>query len=109
MLPLAQFAYIENRRYIMKLSDYKPNTNQSNASASAQKEELSEKDLQDKYNQYKDMSQSELNSELFKEVARQKSQGTFDYQKLASMLESLRGSLSEENYQNIKRIMESLK
>ena len=55
------------------------------------------------------MSWSHLNKELFKEVAKQKQAGTFDYARLEGMLESLRGSLTEENYQNMKRILESLK
>ena len=55
------------------------------------------------------MSSEQLNHELFKEVTRQKQNGTFDYKKLESMLEGLKGSLSEENYQNMKRILEGLK
>ena len=63
----------------------------------------------DKYNEYKDLSASQLNDELFKEVAKQKQDGSFNYAQLENMVESLKGSLSPENYQNMKRILESLK
>lgn len=73
------------------------------------RESINEKDIKDKFDQYKYMSQGQLNQELFKEVARQKSNGTFDYGQLAMMLENIRSSLSEEQYQNMKRILETLK
>lgn len=90
-----------------KLSEFKSQENLK--SQDGKKENLTEKDVMDKYNMYKDMSSDQLNSELFKEVAKQKQAGTFDYNKLENMLESLKGSLSNENYQNMKRILESLK
>ena len=50
-----------------------------------------------------------LNNKLFEEVARQKQNGTFDYDALSKMIETLRGSLPENDYNNLKRILESLK
>ena len=73
------------------------------------KENVSEKDIRRKFDEYKDMNKQQLNSQLFSEVARQKAAGTFDYDKLAEMVEGLRGSLPEQDYNNIKRILESLK
>ncbi len=89
----------------MRLSDF----NQNNDKEPIKNSKLSEQDVMNKYNQYKDLSQEQLNKELFKEVARQKQAGTFDYSKLEGMLESLKGSLSTEDYMNMKRILESLK
>lgn len=89
-----------------RLSDFKSNDQEKKEQT---KQNVTEKDVMDRYNMYKDMSSSQLNGELFKEVARQKQAGTFDYAKLENMLESLRGSLTDENYQNMKRILESLK
>ena len=80
-----------------KLSDYE------------KKENIGEKEIVDKYNQYKDMNESQLRNELFSEVGRQKNAGTFDYEKLEMMVDGLRGSLPEENYRNIKNILEGLK
>lgn len=87
----------------MRLSDFNNNKTEK------VEENVTEKDIMDKYNQYKDLSSDQLSQELFKEVARQKANGTFDYQRLESMLDSIKGSLSEENYQNMKRILESLR
>lgn len=87
----------------MRLSDFNNNKTEK------VEENVTEKDIIDKYNQYKDLSSDQLSQELFKEVARQKANGTFDYQRLESMLDSIKGSLSEENYQNMKRILESLR
>ncbi len=85
-----------------KLSQFKNQENKTQKMASQQ-------DFQEKYNQYKDMSQQELNSTLFAEVARQKQNGTFDYNALANMVETLKFSLPPQDYNNLKRLLESLK
>lgn len=96
-----------------KLSNYtrpqKPSDEQKPKAQNENKKNISEKDIMDKYNEYKDLSASQLNDELFKEVAKQKQDGSFNYAQLENMVESLKGSLSPENYQNMKRILESLK
>lgn len=96
-----------------KLSNYtrpqKPSDEQKSKAQNENKKNISEKDIMDKYNEYKDLSASQLNDELFKEVAKQKQDGSFNYTQLENMVESLKGSLSPENYQNMKRILESLK
>ena len=89
-----------------RLSDFNFNNTEKNSTSDNSN---FEQDIYQKYNQYKDLSESELNRELLNEVARQKSNGSFDYNRLASMLESIRGALGEENYRNMKRILESLK
>lgn len=89
-----------------RLSDFNFNNTEKNHTSDNSN---FEQDIYQKYNQYKDLSESELNRELLNEVARQKSNGSFDYNRLASMLESIRGTLGEDNYQNMKRILESLK
>ena len=71
--------------------------------------EKTREELKEKYDTYKNMNSSELNAQLYKEVARQKSSGTFDYNALSNMVESLRGSIPEGDYNNIKRILESLR
>ena len=73
------------------------------------KQDVSEKYLRQKYDEYKDMNNQELSNELMKEVDRQKLAGTFDYEKLEGIVDGLRGSLPEENYRNIKRILEGLR
>ena len=88
----------------MKLSDFSRNEN-----IKEPQKNITDKDIMDKYNQYKDLSSDQLSQELFREVSKQKANGTFNYNQLENMLESLKGSLSEENYQNMRRILESLK
>ncbi len=88
-----------------KLSDF----NIDNKNSEPQNQKVSQEELYQKYNDYKDLSQSQLNNELFKEVSRQKQNGTFNYQQLESMLEGLRPTLGEENYKNMKRILENLR
>ncbi len=86
-----------------RLSEFQPK-NENRQSGKSQEEEIRQK-----YNQFSGMNQSQLNAELYKEVARQKSAGTFDYASLSSMVEGMRGSLPESDYQNIKRILETLR
>ncbi len=85
------------------------NFNIDNKNSEPQNQKVSQEELYQKYNEYKDLSQSQLNNELFKEVSRQKQNGTFNYQQLESMLEGLRPTLGEENYKNMKRILENLR
>ena len=73
------------------------------------KQKTQEEQLREKYDNYKNMDQSQLNNQLFQEVARQKSAGTFDYNALSNMVENLRGSLPQSDYENIKRILETLR
>jgi len=84
-----------------KLSDFNFNNQK--------KEQLKEQDIRNKFDEYKDMSKDQLNSQLFQEVARQKAEGSFDYEKLESMVNNLRGMISEQDYNNIKRILENLR
>ena len=86
-----------------RLSEFDFNSKKNN------EKRVTEEDIREKFYAYKDMSKQELNSQLFSEVARQKANGTFDYNKLTQMVESLKGSLPEQDYNNIKRILESLR
>lgn len=87
-----------------KLSQY-----QSSQAEHAQKASLSESDVMSKYNQYKDMPADKLSQELYREVGRQKQNGTFDFAQLSNMVDSLKGSLPEEQFQNMKRLLDSIK
>ncbi len=87
-----------------RLSQFQGRVGQTNTQKQA-----SEKDIKEKFDQYKDMSQAELNNTLFEEVARQKQAGTFDYDGLSRMVDSLKGALPPQDYENIKRLLESLR
>ena len=72
-------------------------------------ETVSEEDIAKKYNSLKDMPKDQLERQLFDEVAKQKREGTFDYEQLESLVEGLKSGLSEQDYQNVKRMLSLLK
>ena len=78
--------------------------NQHNERANAKEE-----DVRRTYDNYKNMSQSQLNASLLDEVAKQKANGTFDYEALSNMVDSLRGVLPENDYKNVKRLLENIR
>lgn len=63
----------------------------------------------DKYNELKDLSHDDLSKKLIDEVARQKQNGTFNYNQILQTMEGLRGFMPQENYENMKRILDTLK
>lgn len=67
------------------------------------------KKVENLYNEYKGKSEDELISELYKYVAKQKQDGTFDYDALEKMLNQLSPFLSKEQKQKMKGILESIK
>lgn len=88
----------------MKLSEFK-NEKQNSQKTSAK----SDADLMDKYNELKDLSHDDLSKKLIDEVARQKQNGTFNYNQILQTMEGLRGFMPQENYENMKRILDTLK
>lgn len=72
-------------------------------------ETVSEEDIANKFNSLKDKPKEELEKQLFDEVAKQKREGTFDYEQLESLVEGLKSGLSEQDYQNVKRMLSLLK
>lgn len=85
----------------MNFSDYLKNENE--------KVKISDENLMSTYDSLKDLSGEELNKKLFDEVKRQKMEGTFNFDALNQSIESIRGYMTEETYNNIKGILESLK
>ena len=72
-------------------------------------DKVSEKDLHDKFNEYKDMNKQDLHSTLLSEVAKQKNAGNFDYTSLKNMVDSLSGVLPADDYKKVLSLLESLK
>ena len=70
---------------------------------------VSEKDLQCKFNEYKDMNSQDLHTTLLSEVAKQKNAGNFDYASLKNMVDSLSGVLPADDYRKVVSLLESLK
>lgn len=88
----------------MKLSEFK-NEKQNSQKTSTK----SDADLMDKYNELKDLSHDDLSKKLIDEVARQKQNGTFNYNQILQTMEGLKGFMPQENYENMKRILDTLK
>lgn len=65
--------------------------------------------IENTINKYKNMSQNELLSSLYSEVAKQKSQGTFDPLKLENAISSLGGFLTPEQQKNMKELLRKFK
>lgn len=66
-------------------------------------------DVQNFYNMYKGKSEDELLEELTKHVAKQKQDGTFNYNSLCAMLNKVSPFLSNEQKTKMKEILENLK
>lgn len=67
-----------------------------------------EEELKKKVEEYKGMNETELKSELFRQVAKQKSEGKFDLKALQEMAQSVRGIVGEESYKNICSLLGEL-
>ena len=92
----------------MKLSEFKT-TQEKKEQQEPNKQELNQKDIEEIYNKFKDKSQSEIMQELFGQVQKQKQNGTFDYDKICSMVELMSPYLNQEQKNNILTILSKLK
>lgn len=70
---------------------------------------ISEDDIKEAYDKYKDLSEDELLSTLFKEVDKQKQNGTFDLENLKSLVSSMSPMLTDEQLNNINNLLERLR
>ncbi len=90
----------------MKLSEMKKNeTNHSSNKVTA----TENKNIKETYEELKDFSSDKLMSRLVKEVQAQKNSGVFDYDALRASIEKIKIYLPTETYENMIRIIESLK
>ncbi len=68
-----------------------------------------EEEIKSVYEKYKDLPEDELLKTLFIEVENQKSKGTFNYENLASLVNSMAPMLSKEQLSNINALLEKIK
>ena len=73
------------------------------------KEEFSQENIMREYEELKSMNNDQLTSRLFEEVAKQKRDGTFDFNALSQSVESLKNYIPEETYINLKKLLENLR
>lgn len=100
------FSYIEN----MKLSEMQKSENQTNPNV-GQKVSINgkQKSINEAYEELKDCSSEDLMARLAKEIQAQKSNGVFDYDGLRANLEQIKIYLPNSTYENMIRIIDSLK
>lgn len=68
-----------------------------------------QKSLQEEYDKLKDCDSDQLMQKLSSEVAKQKENGVFDADGLLQTIESMKWYLPKQTYENMIRIVESLK
>ncbi len=68
-----------------------------------------EKNIRNTYEKYKDLPEDELLKTFLKEVENQKSNGTFNYENLKSLVDSMAPMLSTEQLFNINTLLEKIK
>ncbi len=72
-------------------------------------ESQDKKNIESSYDEMKNCSADELRARLVKEIQSQKSRGVFDYDALMSSIERIKAYLPAETYENMLRIVESLR
>ena len=71
--------------------------------------EMTEEDVKKRYEELRAMDNSQLTATLFEEVAKQKREGTFDYNSLLASVENIRGLIPQKTYNELKNLLESLR
>ncbi len=80
------------------------------AKKQVEKEPLkSEENIESSYEKLQGMSQDQLMNELFSTVKEQKGNGSFDFNALKSGVESMKGYMDEQTYENINNLLKGLK
>ena len=86
----------------MKLSEMPKGGNETKSTAK-------QKNINEAYEELKGCSSDELMNRLVNEIQSQKSSGVFDYDSLLSAIEKIKLYLPAPTYENMIRIIESLK
>ena len=74
-----------------------------------EKKKLTEEDARRTYEELKDLNNDELTNRLYEEVRKQKADGSFNYDMLSDSVESIRGFLDPGTYENIRKLLETLR
>lgn len=72
------------------------------------KTEQSEEDIRQTYEKYKGFSQNQLMEELIAMVKKQKSEGTFDKDRIEYMLKAIAPNLTQEQRERIDSLLDML-
>ena len=95
----------------MKFSEFaKQNNNQDSTQKTDEKTQKNfSENIENLYDKYKNLTQEELMQELAKNVAKQKQNGTFDFDNISQSINAILPYLSEEQKQNIMSLLSVIK
>ena len=92
----------------MKLSEFK-STPKNQEKKQKKVDAKANEDIKSMYEKYKDYDSKSLMHELFKNVEQQKSEGSFDFDKLQSQVQQMLPYLTIEQQKNLMTILSQLK
>lgn len=95
----------------MKLSEFIPQKEENTKSMQENSEKMQKntQNIEEIYNNYKNFNSEQLTEELYKNIAKQKCDGTFDYEKIQSLIQNVMPYLGEEQKNNLLSIMQKIK
>ncbi len=70
---------------------------------------MTEEEVRKRYDELKSMDNGQLTATLFEEVAKQKREGTFDYNSLVQSVENIKGFIPQKTYNELKNLLENLR
>lgn len=73
------------------------------------KSQNSQEQLKKTIDSYSKLSESQLMSELFSQVGKQKRNGTFNFSELAEKIEAIRPMLSDEQIKNLDKLLDQIR
>lgn len=73
------------------------------------KAQNSQEELKKTFDSYSKLSESQLMSELFSQVGKQKRNGTFNFSELAEKIEAIRPMLSDEQIKNLDKLLDQIR
>lgn len=92
----------------MGFKNYCKNSNQTNKNYENLGSDKTKR-VEELYDEYKDKNEDELLAELFKNVQKQKQDGTFDYDALVNTVNKIAPFLTKEQNLKIKDLLEKIK
>ena len=93
----------------MKLSEMPKGSDSKTDASCSNLNNAKMKSVNEAYEELKDCSSNELMQKLVKEIENQKKMGLFDYDLLMNSIDKVKPYLTNETYENMRRIIDGLK
>ncbi|MBO4412905.1 MAG: hypothetical protein J5779_02715 [Clostridia bacterium] len=81
----------------------------ANENNEAGSQNIDEKYIRNKVNEYSQMDEQQMMSKLFQEVQKSKQNGSFNYNDLSTKLNSVKGYLTDEQIQKLEKLLEKIR